>query len=73
LYQTVLPIRPAQDGAVGSPVSVVATIVLWLFVYGGDAVRAFRKLSFTGAVPKTMLRVRLAVAGLRVTLPTCMR
>ena len=74
LYQTVLLMAanggPVQSG--GSPVSVVATIVLLVSVYGsGEADIALAKLSFAGVVPQTILRVRFP--GTESTLPICMR
>ena len=70
MYQAVLlMVRPLQD--VGSPVSVVATIVLLLSVYGNDeVVIALAKLSFGGVVPQTMLRLRFP--GTESTLPIWM-
>ena len=70
LYQTVLlRERPLQLS--GSPVSVVATIVLLLSVYGsGETVIALAKLSFAGVVPQTILRVRFP--GTESTLPIWM-
>jgi len=70
LYQTVLPIaRPLQSSR--SPVSVVATIVFLLSVYGsGETVIALAKLSFVGVVPQSMLRLRFP--GTESTLPICM-
>jgi hypothetical protein len=69
LYQTVLLMaRKLQSG--GSPVSVVATIVLLVSVYGsGETVIALAKLSFAGVVPQTMLRLRSP--GIESTLPIC--
>src|SRR5207249_11463774 len=70
LYQTVLPItRPVQSSR--SPVSVVATIVFLMSVYGsGETVMALAKSSFAGVVPQTMLRLRFP--GTESTLPICM-
>jgi hypothetical protein len=69
LYQTVLPIgAPTQLG--GSPGSVVATIVFCVSVNGsGEAVIAFAKLSFAGAVPHSRLKARLGSPGTLSTLP----
>src|SRR6266545_1098205 len=65
LYHTVRPMLPNDTGQEsgrqgkghtrGSPVSVLATIVLRLSVYvSGDALRAFAKLSLVGTVPASM-------------------
>ena len=69
LYHTVLPMgMPSQF--VGSPVSVVATMVLCVFVKGsGVTVIAFAKLSFRGVVPHSKLKARLGSAGTLSTLP----
>ena len=69
LYHTVLPMgMPSQ--LVGSPASVVATIVLCEFVYGkGETVSAFAKLSFGGVVPHSKLKARVGSAGRLSTLP----
>ena len=69
LYHTVLlRARPLQLS--GSPVSVVATIVLLVSVYGsGETAMALAKLSFAGIVPHTMLMLRFP--GIESTLPIC--
>lgn len=63
MYHTVRPMA-ALPQLSGSLVSVLATIVFWLLLYGNDdALRALAKLSFAGAVPRTMLIERVPATG----------
>ena len=75
-YHTVRPIVTPLQGlglggvVVGSLASVLATIVLWLSLYGGNASKALAKLSLIGGIPDSIFM--LSCPGVKSSLPAWM-